>query len=403
MDEYDVVVVGSGGGALTGAALAAKAGLSVCVIEKTPLIGGTSAYSGGACWLPGSQVQQRAGIPDSTEGARDYLGAILEDVDQTKVEAFLTTAPRLVAELEDDPDLDFEWLPFSEYYDAPGRVPFGRSIQPTNIKRADLRPEVAELVRPPVERDRAGEGGRNTLSGGQSLIARLATILVREGGTIRTNLPVTGLVTDDEGRVVGVAAMTPEGPIEIGAGRGVLLAAGGFEGNETMRRDHDVPGDTAWTMAPRGTNTGEPIEAAVALGAATDFRPLGWFCPGPRAARRRRLVHPRLPQRADGRPGRPPLRQRVPALRPVRPGDGQGAGAHSVLVRLRLPRGRPAPGDRDARGRPGGPPRGRHLGERRDHRRAGRGGRTAAGRAGRDGREVQRLRRGRRRRGVPPR
>jgi 3-oxosteroid 1-dehydrogenase len=33
-------------------------------------------------------------------------------------------------------------------------------------------------------------------------------------------------------------------------------------------------------MAPRGTNTGEPIEAAVALGAATDFSALGWFCPG---------------------------------------------------------------------------------------------------------------------------
>jgi 3-oxosteroid 1-dehydrogenase len=281
--EYDVVVVGSGGGALTGAALAAKAGLSVCVVEKTPLLGGTSAYSGGACWLPGSDVQQRAGIPDSTESARAYLGAILDDPDRERVEAFLTTAPRLVAALEDDPDLDFEWLAFSEYYDAPGRVPFGRSIQPTNIKRADLRPEVAELVRPPVERDRAGGGGRTTLSGGQALIARLATILVREGGTIRTSLPVTGLVTepgDPAGRVVGVAAMSPEGPVQIGARRGVLLAAGGFEGNEAMRRDHGVPGDTAWTMAPRGTNTGEPIEAAVALGAATDFGALGWFCPG---------------------------------------------------------------------------------------------------------------------------
>jgi 3-oxosteroid 1-dehydrogenase len=281
--QYDVVVVGSGGGALTGAALAARAGLSVCVVEKTSLIGGTSAYSGGACWLPGSGVQQRAGIPDSTEGAREYLAAILEDPDREKVEAFLATAPRLVAELEDDPDLDFEWLPFSEYYEAPGRVPFGRSIQPTNIKRAELPPAVAELVRPPVERDRAGEGGRNTLSGGQALIARLATIVVREGGTIRTNLPVTGLVTDPDDprrRVTGVAAMSPEGPVELGARRGVLLAAGGFEGNAAMRRDHDVPGETAWTMAPRGTNTGEPIEAAVALGAATDFGPLGWFCPG---------------------------------------------------------------------------------------------------------------------------
>ncbi len=277
--EYDVIVVGSGGGALTGAALAALAGLATLVVEKTAFLGGTSAYSGGACWLPGSDVQQRAGLPDSTEGARDYLAAILEEPDQDKVDAFLTHAPELVRELEADEGFDFEWLPFAEYYDAPGRVPMGRSIQPTNIKRDQLPPEVAELVRPPVERDRAGQGGRNTLSGGQSLIARLAAMLVREGGTIRTLLPVTGLVLDGD-RVVGVAAMSAEGPIELRARRGVLIAAGGFEGNQELRDQHGVPGDVAWTMAPRGTNTGEPLVAAMAIGAATDFSAVGWFCPG---------------------------------------------------------------------------------------------------------------------------
>ena len=280
---YDVVVVGSGGGAMTGAFLAANAGLSTVVVEKTSLLGGTSAYSGGACWLPGSQVQQRAGIADSTESAREYLGAILVDPDRAKVEAFLTHAPELVATLEADPALDFEWLPFPEYYDAPGRVSFGRSIQPTNVKRGDLPPGVGDLVRPPVERDRAGQGGRNTLSGGQSLIARLLDGFVREGGTVLTDLPVTGLVTESSNRdshVVGVAAMTPEGPVEIRARRGVLVAAGGFEGNAALRAEHGVPGDVAWTMAPAGTNTGEPIEAAVAIGAATDYRGVGWFCPG---------------------------------------------------------------------------------------------------------------------------
>ncbi|WP_205471551.1 FAD-dependent oxidoreductase [Nocardioides sp. SYSU D00038] len=277
--QYDVVVVGSGGGALTGAWLAQKRGLRTVVVEKTGRIGGTSAYSGGACWLPGSQVQQRAGIPDSTEGARDYLAAVLEDPDPEKVEAFLAHSPELVAELEADDGIDFEWLPFSEYYDALGRVPFGRSIQPTNVKRGELPAEVARLVRPPVELDRAGQEGRNTLSGGQALVARLAAMFVRDGGEIRTNLPVTGYVTEAD-RVVGVAAMTPEGPVQLRAARGVLVAAGGYEGNAERRAERGVPGDVAWTMAPAETNTGEPIDAAVALGAATDFSALGWFCPG---------------------------------------------------------------------------------------------------------------------------
>jgi 3-oxosteroid 1-dehydrogenase len=60
----------------------------------------------------------------------------------------------------------------------------------------------------------------------------------------------------------------------------VLVAAGGFEGNAGEHAARGVPGDVAWTMAPRGTNTGEPIAAAVAIGAAADYRGVGWFCPG---------------------------------------------------------------------------------------------------------------------------
>ncbi len=282
--QYDVIVVGSGGGALTGAALAAKAGLSVAVVEKTPLLGGTSAYSGGACWLPGSQVQQRAGLPDSTDGARAYLGAILPDAadpdTHAKVEAFLAHAPTLVAELEEDPDLDFEWLPFPEYYDAPGRVPMGRSIQPTSVKRDALPVEVADWVRPPVELDRVGAPGRRTLSGGQALIARLTTVFLHAGGTVLTEHEVTGLLTDETGRVSGVRCRTADGEVSIGAGRGVLVAAGGFEGDTGRRAEHGVPGDVAWSMAPRGANTGSAIAAAAELGAATDYSALGWFCPG---------------------------------------------------------------------------------------------------------------------------
>lgn len=278
--EYDVVVVGSGGGALTGAALAAAAGLSTLVLERTPLVGGTSAYSGGACWLPGSDVQQRAGLPDSTEGARAYLAAILDAPDQDRVEALLDQAPRLVAQLEADPLMDFEWIPFSEYYDAPGRVPMGRSIQPRSIRREELDPEVAALVRPPVERDRAGRPGRSTLSGGQALIARLAAMTVRDGGTIATGHQVTGFGRDVDGRATTVRYDGPGGVGAVRARRGILVAAGGFEGSAERRTARGTPGDAAWTMAPRGTNTGEVIDAAAEIGAATDWSGEGWFCPG---------------------------------------------------------------------------------------------------------------------------
>lgn len=281
---YDVVVAGSGGGAMTAAALAANAGLSTVVLERTSLIGGTSAYSGGACWLPGSAVQQRAGLPDSTEGARAYLAAVLDDPDETKVEAFLAHAPELVAALESDELMDFEWIPFSEYYDAPGRVPMGRSIQPSSIARAQLDPAVMALLRPPVERDRTGAAGRSTLSGGQALIGRLAAMLVRDGGTIATEHHVVDVRRDAVGRVTGVVADTPNGPVEVIARRGVIVAAGGFEGSPKLRAEHGTPGDAAWTMAPRGTNTGDIIEACAKAGAATDFSGEGWFCPG--------LAHP---------------------------------------------------------------------------------------------------------------
>jgi 3-oxosteroid 1-dehydrogenase len=277
--RFDVVVVGSGGGALVGAYLAQRAGLDTVVLERADLLGGTSAYSGGACWLPGSAVQQRAGIGDSTDSARTYLESLLPEGGTVMVEAFLAEAPRLVATLEADDAFEFEWLPFPEYYDAPGRVTMGRSIQPGNIRRDELPEEVAALVRPPVERDRVGEGGRRTLTGGQSLIARTLMAFLRDGGTVLTGHCVTDYLVAN-GRVVGVEATTPGGATSIRASRGVLVASGGFEGSAALRKEHGVPGAAEWSMAPAGANIGEPIEAAVALGAAVDHMDQAWLCPG---------------------------------------------------------------------------------------------------------------------------
>ncbi|MFC8868814.1 FAD-dependent oxidoreductase [Streptomyces sp. NPDC057148] len=277
---HDVIVVGSGAGALTGALTAATDGLDTVVLERTDLFGGTSAYSGAACWLPDTRVQERAGLGDSTDAARTYLRALLGDTGAEHREAFLRHAPELVARLEGHPDVEFEWRAFPDYVPAPGRMDSGRSFVPLDLP-AERMGDLLSLVRPAVDRDRAGKGHPDgPLAQGRALIGRLLLAATRTGNaTLLTGHRVTGLVTED-GRVTGVTAETAHGTVTLRARHGVLLAGGGFEGDDALRAEHGVPGGAAWTMAPRGTNTGDLLRAAVRAGAATGLLDEAWWCPG---------------------------------------------------------------------------------------------------------------------------
>ena len=78
-DKVDVVIVGSGAAALTGAVAARHAGLGAIVVEKAACWGGTSAWSGGGVWIPNNEVLKRDGVTDTPEAARTYLHGIVGD------------------------------------------------------------------------------------------------------------------------------------------------------------------------------------------------------------------------------------------------------------------------------------------------------------------------------------
>jgi len=312
---FDFVVAGSGAAGLTAALTAAATGLSVLVIEKTEYFGGSTARSGGGVWVPRNSVLRKAGIPDTAELASAYLAHVAtESVPPGLQEAFLEHGPRMLDLVLANTPLSFDWVPnYSDYYpEAPGGRPGGRSIEPRLLDGRILGPELASL-RPPylpapahitvtqanyrwmslgTSHPRAITTTarvtgrmiasrlrhRQLLSMGQALVAGLRQGLLTAGVPVWLNTPMTGLLTEND-RITGLTATRHGEPVTIRARRGVLLATGGFERNDEMRKRYQrAPVATDWTVGSPG-NTGDGILAGQLAGGELELMDDAWWGP----------------------------------------------------------------------------------------------------------------------------
>ncbi len=313
--KADLLVVGSGGGGMTAALVARKAGLDVLVLEKTAHFGGSTARSGGGLWIPANYILAKAGIPDSLAQARTYLAHTVGDrTPPQKQEAYLAHAPRMVEWLRDHTHVRFQWMKdYADYYpERPGGLAAGRGLEPLPFNGRKLGTELSHL-RPPMAEAPAGMAfssreynlvgmltstwtGKITalkagmraawhllarvryLTMGQALAARLRYSLLQAGIPLWRNTAFQELIVEG-GRVAGAVAEREGQRLAIRAERGVLLAAGGFPHNLEMRQHyHPHPISTDWTVACTG-NTGDAIRAGLKLGAAVDLMDDAWWGP----------------------------------------------------------------------------------------------------------------------------
>ena len=302
-ETFDFVVVGSGGGSMCAAVVACAAGKSALVLEKTNLIGGTTARSGGVMWIPNNPYMATAGVPDSLEAATQYLDAVVGDHNDTpgaskaRRQAFLIEGPRM---------LDFligKGLKFSritnwpDYYDeAPGGSVPGRTVV-ADLFDANELGEAKKLLRPnfltlPVSLEDALKlphvkkswaakkalvrmglrivgsklTGKNYVTAGAALQGRMMQAAIKVGAELRVDSAVKELIFED-GRVAGVVAEKNGKPHRVGAKLGVLVNAGGFALNQAMR-DQYMPGSSISHTSVAEGDTGEMIQEMMRHGAA---------------------------------------------------------------------------------------------------------------------------------------
>lgn len=318
--EYDVVVVGSGGGGMTAALTAQGHGLSAVVIEKSDKYGGTSAVSGGGIWIPCNDDIARNGGSDSFEEALNYVKLCTNgEVPVERIEAYLKNAPEMVRYLRKAFDVRYTNVPkYPDYYpDRPGGKDGQRSMEPEAFDASKLGDEFdnqresfkgtllmgrvamtqreAHILfsrtpgwigltikmmlkywldigwRLKTSRDR-----RQVL--GQGMVSALRYAMMQNKVPLVLEAGLDTLIVEN-GRVVGVNVEHKGRKLRYRARRGVVLACGGFESNPQMREQYLAkPTSIEWTAAPP-INHGDGIRAGQAVGAALKHMDQVWGSP----------------------------------------------------------------------------------------------------------------------------
>ena len=318
--EVDVLVVGTGNGALTSALCNWEMGTKdVLIVEKTDKVGGTSASSGGGIWIPVNHYAQACGAEDSIEDAKTYLMGTLfgEDVPEAMIDAYLENGPKMLKFLADRTDVIYESLEhYPDYYtNYDGARPGHRSLEPAPIDMSELGGEWKNLrwshhmmrmfnrihftqveahtimTQAPGWKSllaklivgyvidlpwRLRTGIARRLCTGSAGVARLYLSVKKRGIPVEFNTRFKALIAEGT-QVLGAQVEQGGQLVSIRAKKAVVLGAGGFEKNQALREKYlPAPTNTAWS-AGNTANEGDALLAGLEVGAKTRLMKDAWW------------------------------------------------------------------------------------------------------------------------------
>ena len=150
--SFDIVVIGAGAAGMSAALFAAIDGARVLLVESTEFVGGTSAWSAGTTWIPGTRHGAVVNPGDTLADAKIYLDhAVGERTPAALRQAFLDHGAQAVDHLEKHSDVRYRAYPRHPDYisDLPGSTVNGRALEPVPFD-GRLLGDLFRLVRPPI-------------------------------------------------------------------------------------------------------------------------------------------------------------------------------------------------------------------------------------------------------------
>ena len=306
--EFDLVVIGAGGAGLSAAVYAALDGAKVLVVEHTEFVGGTTAWSAGTTWVPGTHHSAKVNPTDTLAEAEKYLNhAVGNQAPAALRDAFLQHGAQAVAKIESRSSMKYRPYPKHPDYisDLPGSTLCGRALEPMPFD-GRLLGDLFALLRPPIPEftvlggmmvdrtdinhllamtqswasfqhavrivlrhlsDRLSYNRGTRLVMGNALVGRLLHSLSQHAhATLAMQTSVEALERDAHGRVVAVRLHSGSTHCRVLARKGVVLASGGFN-RDLAQRAQKLPGIPAeWCPAAPG-HTGEALALARGVGA----------------------------------------------------------------------------------------------------------------------------------------
>jgi glycine/D-amino acid oxidase-like deaminating enzyme len=304
---FDLVVIGAGGAGMATALFAAIEGRSVLLVERTEFVGGTTAWSAGTTWVPGTRHAASVNPHDTLADAARYLtNAIGERTPAALRQAFLDHGAQAIEHLEAHSELKFR--PYAKHpdyiSDLDGSTLCGRALEPLPFD-ARLLGHLFSLVRPPIPEftvlggmmvdrtdinhllalkqswrsfkhafrllsrhamDRLQHPRGTRLVMGNALVGRLLYSLSRHTGvTLALNTSLEGFERGGRG-IEGVTLQRDGERRTVLSRGGVVLASGGFNRHPALRQAMLAGVDPGWCPGAPG-HTGAAHDVAKEAGA----------------------------------------------------------------------------------------------------------------------------------------